>query len=473
MKKCNFAKISVLILALSVCFGTVFAMSANADNTGTKPEIISQNVKYTDQFCLMYAVDSSAVAPVTLNVYRAVPNEETPCDNSYTVGSLTPGADSGLGKDAYIFTVQGVGATKLDTEFYVQAVDSKGNKSDLKRYSVVEYLYERLASDRITEAQKQFYNDILIFGAKAQVLFAEDETGLITDMSYVTVNGGTVNDFINDAGVYQIGDTITLRAPNAITATWSVTTTAEDGTESISTVTDKYVVTDAVKTEFELVSSKNYRPEVSTFEDKTDGETDTKFTSGGLNGTKSYVYEEGRGMVFKVSMKGGGVYATDVNTSIASKDEATAFELSYDIKIDFHSYDVTQRQMVLPCIRFDGSSRITRISLGHNKNQSYLSFINPSTGKDTFALKNIDFSDWFHVRMVYYKGDTNGYVYINGSDTPYILDYADGAGSSGYTGDITKIGRIDFLIEQGTFASDVYIDNLFYGFTTDTLSAAE
>ena len=78
MKKCNFAKISVLILALSVCFGTVFAMSANADNTGTKPEIISQNVKYTDQFCLMYAVDSSAVAPVTLNVYRAVPNEETP-----------------------------------------------------------------------------------------------------------------------------------------------------------------------------------------------------------------------------------------------------------------------------------------------------------------------------------------------------------------------------------------------------------
>ena len=221
MRNNKFVKISVLILALALCFGAAFAMSATAEEPAAKPEIISQNVMYTDQFCLMYAVGASAKAPITLNVYRAVPDSETPVDSTYTVSDVTDGAKSGLGKDAYIFTVKGVGATDLGEEFYVQAVDADGNKSDLMRYSVAEYLYERLASDRATEAQKEFYNNTLTFGATAQTLFAEEgeEFTLITDYRYVTVVGGTINDYINESGIYPLGEKLTLRVPDAISST--------------------------------------------------------------------------------------------------------------------------------------------------------------------------------------------------------------------------------------------------------------
>ena len=479
MKKGKLIKISVFILTLSLCLCAVFAMSANAaDAQTTKPEIISQNVRYTDQFCLMFAVDSSAISPITLNVYRAVPNEETPCENSYVVSSATPGSVSGLGKDAYIFTVQGVGATKLDTEFYVQAVDAKGNKSDLLRYSVVEYLYERLASERSTEAQKEFYNDTLAFGAAAQLLFAEEGTTpeLITSLSYVTVDGGTVNDFINESGVYRIGDTITLRTPNAISSTWKVTTTSADGAKTTATVTDKYVVVDAVKTEFELVSKKAHRSEVITFEDKTDGTSDTTYFSKESGTVCQYVYEEGRGMVLKATMSkaNAGIYTKNIDTSIASKEEATAFEFSFDIKMNFDPLNTASRQYIIPAVRFDGASkRITRIGMGHNPNKTNFGFVNPKSGNEIQAIPDVDYSDWFHVRIVYYEGDTNGYVYINGTDTPFVLPYSGGGGSSGYTGDISLIDRVDFLIENTDSLSTIYIDNVFCGFTKDTIQTVE
>ena len=481
MKNNRFYKVSILILAIALCACAVFAISASADQSAAKPEIISQNVRYTDQFCLMYAVEADS-APVTLNVYRGVPTAETPVDSSYVVSELTAGDESGLGTDAYIFTVRGVSATQLDSEFYVQAVDANGKKSELLRYSVAEYLYERLASERATEAQKEFYNNTLTFGATAQTLFAEEgETpDLITDYRYVTVNGGTVNGFINEAGIYRLGKTITLRVPGAITSTWNVTTTAGDGTKTTVQATDKYVVTDAVKTEFELVSTKAYRPQANTFEDKTDGEAATFFDkelSGGTISEYKYVYEEGRGMVLTADIEIGTSYAmlkkTVMDESIVSKDEATAFEFSFDIKLDFKNDNTDARRYVVPTVRFGNSLRISRKSFGIDKGESHLSFLGRGGGKAYQEFTDVECNDWFHIRIVYYKGDTsrNAYVYVNGSDTPFLMD-GDG-GNTSYAGDISQINRVELNFDNVDSDAIIYLDNVFCGFTTDTMPAAE
>ena len=482
MQNNKFAKISILILTVALCACALFAMTVSAEDTAaTKPEIISQNVMYTDQFCLMYAVDAStATAPVTLNVYRDVPGVETPVEKAYVVDSSTPASKSGLTKDAYIFTVQGVGATELLSEFYVQAVDADGDKSELKRYSVAEYLYQRLANPNSTDDQKEFYNNTLAFGATAQTLFDTEGTTLITDYRYVTVSDGTINDYINESGVYPLGETITLRDPDTITSTWNVTTTAADGTVTVTeNVTDKYVVTDAVKTEFELVSSVSHRQEAATFEDKAAGAAgdffSTETSTGAYVNDYEYVYEEGRGMILKASLSVpqdscvAMIKTSTFDTSIATKETATAFEFSFDVKLDFLNDDGT-RQYVVPAIRHSGSSQTSRNSFGRDTSKEHLSFLYYGAGNSFADFADVECDDWFHVRMVYYAGDTTRYIYVNGSETPIEMSTG---GGNGYTGDITTISRAEFMIERANSAVTIYLDNVFCGYTLDTPPATE
>ena len=476
MQNNRLTKISILIITLALCICAVFAMSVSAEEaSATKPEIISQNVMYTDQFCLMYAVDASAAAPITLNVYRAVPDAETPVEKSYVVEKATSGTESGLGKDAYIFTVQGVWANELLDEYYVQAVDANGNKSELKRYSVAEYLYQRLASDRVTEDQKAFYNATLKFGADAQTLFAPEGTtpDLITDYRYVTVSGGTINDYINESGIYLLGETITLRVPDAITSQWNVSITNADGIISTSETNDKYVVTDAVKTEFDLVSTKAYRPQANTFEEFTEDDTckffSTEKLSGGYINDFGYAYEEGHGMIIKASMGSALLMRSGFDTSIATKDTATAFEFSFDIKIEFLEDKAGYREYILPGIRYSGSNFTTRKSLGRDLTGNYLCFLGSGGGSPFAKFEDVDCSDWFHVRMVYYAGDTTRYIYVNGSETPIKMT----ADTGSYSGDIKTISRAEFYLEKDYSDLVISLDNVFCGYTMDTLPVAE
>ena len=123
MKNTSKTKISIFILSLALLICAVFAMSASAEESTTTPEIFSQNVKYTDKFCLMYAVKADTVSggSVTLNLYEEEPVEGLEPAAKYTVKNVTSAADSGAAYDAYIFTTAGVPATALDKVFYVQA----------------------------------------------------------------------------------------------------------------------------------------------------------------------------------------------------------------------------------------------------------------------------------------------------------------------------------------------------------------
>ena len=477
MKNNKALKIFALIFTISLCVGVLFSVNAFAEND-SEPKIVSQNVMYNEKFCLMYAVDASTVveAPVKLYLYEQSPADGASPVKVYETSTITP-AKGNLTLDCYIFTTDGVAAYAMAQNFYVQAVDAKGNASEVKRYSVGEYLYERLASDDVSEKQRVFYGKTLEFGAGAQKIIAKetDETKYINNFCYVKSLDGTLVDGYT-GGIFSKGSNVTIAKSGE--EKWTAISYAADGGYTTKIITDgSYTIpSNAVSVELNAGQRIVYRDSSMTFEDKTDGEDDYTYFSKNSGTVRQYVYEEGRGMVLMATMSkaDAGIYTKNIDTSIASKEEATAFEFSFDIKMNFDPLNTASRQYIIPAVRFDGASkRITRIGMGHNPNKTNFGFVNPKSGNEIQAIPDVDYSDWFHVRIVYYEGDTNGYVYINGTDTPFVLPYSGGGGSSGYTGDISLIDRVDFLIENTDSLSTIYIDNVFCGFTKDTIQMVE
>ena len=98
--------------AMAVCLACM-TLSFGASAAG-KPEIISQNVKYTDKFSLMYAVDASTVAggSATLRVYGEYStNESTPLQTITETATEKVTPAGGSETDCYVFTTAGVAAT--------------------------------------------------------------------------------------------------------------------------------------------------------------------------------------------------------------------------------------------------------------------------------------------------------------------------------------------------------------------------
>ena len=126
-----FAVFALVICAVSVVF-------ASAEKENTVPKIISQNVKYTDKFSLMYAVDADTVegGEATLRVYKEYPAESSvPIyeQTDKTAEAVTP--SGGSETQCYVFTAPGVGAGMFTQNFYVTVTDKAGNTSAVYRYS--------------------------------------------------------------------------------------------------------------------------------------------------------------------------------------------------------------------------------------------------------------------------------------------------------------------------------------------------
>lgn len=224
MKKGQITKIIALVVAVASLIGAAIAISASAEET--KPQIIAQNVAYEGDFALMYAVDAStATAPVSLYLYTEAPTKDSVAHKKYVVENVTA-ASGNLKKDSYIFKTEGVAAKDMADVFYVQAVDANGNKSDVVRYSVGEYLYERLATVGITEKQEFLYRQTLTFGAAAQAVLAPD-TPPVTEFRYVKVIGGLLPDGFN-SGIFPI-DTEISPVGNGVNS-WRVQSFADDKT---------------------------------------------------------------------------------------------------------------------------------------------------------------------------------------------------------------------------------------------------
>ncbi len=228
MKKLkNLLTLSVLAVCLA---GMVFAFGSSAEGA-SKPEIISKNVKYTDKFILMYAVDAATVdgGEATLKVYETYPAEMSNpiCTLKDTTTETIKKAD-GTAYECYVFTTNGISATEFTTNYYVTVTDGDGNVSDVARYSVAEYLNERLYKNGIASVtegddavRKDFYLSTLAFGANAEkVLYnldsdtENDREYLVTDYKYIYTDLGTIDGSFS-AGVYAPGTALTFTAADS------------------------------------------------------------------------------------------------------------------------------------------------------------------------------------------------------------------------------------------------------------------
>ncbi len=475
MKNNRFAKISLLVLSLALILGAVLALSTGAQETEaeTKPVIISENVAYQGDFALMYAVDAStATGPVELYVYETEPTDSTPHSYKYTVSEITPAAQTGnLGKAAYVFRTAGVAAAAMSKEFYIQAKDATGAKSEVRRYSVAEYLYERLADASSTEQQKKLYNSVISFGDNAQIVIggvAENSNSLISKLRYVEVEGGTINGYAT--GVYPIGTTLTPAVTDGVGAKWAVTTTNEEGKETITNNNTTYTVIDAVKAVLSVGTKIAYRDGYNNLNHLNAGDAHPYRELQVADATVELVTEDKHGTVAKFTLNNRNS-AAKLRNDMAYDENAgyTALEFSFDMKVTTVGTSTWESIQLMP----NSSSNSTFFRINYYTTNSStspatnLDLTNANATSETKLFSGVEPSGWVHVRIVFYQGDSNMYVYINGGDVPFVAK----THHAEWSGDITQIEHLRLAAyEAKGVGATVLIDNYFCGYTKDTLA---
>lgn len=354
MKTNKLAKILLVALSLMLLACALLATTVSAETV--KPDIKNMNVRYSDKFELMYAVPADTVrgGSATLYLYDEDPAKGAEAIKEYTLTKTELPADSGLPYEAYIFYTQGVSAKALDKVFYVQVVDAEENASDVKSYSVVEYLYTKLA-DIIpekpnTEVQKNFWKSVITFGTCAQQRFLSAEelkaTTLISDYCYVTTEGCTVDG--KTAAVLPQNKAFTIAGDNGALSDYTLTTyTSYDKTagENISVIkSSSLTLSDVSRAHVTAGGSRVYKSNVETFEGDTIGGKPAAMGYDASHliyntysaGTTTNVKED---TVFGknsnvMSVNGMFQYIEFIPVLGCDAAEAKQFELSFDLKVD-------------------------------------------------------------------------------------------------------------------------------------------
>ena len=274
MKKIKLSKVLMLVLSLALLIGAATVMVSGAAEAETKPVILSKNIQYGGDFSLMVAVDAATVADGEVKLHLTYTDSDGEEQNiTYTDTTSEPITVNGVSYDAYVFYTKGVAAKDMKTQYYLQAEDSTGAKSDVARYSVAEYMYERLYGGKtITTEQKELYEVVLDFGTKAQKVLNTADTMYVTDYYFASVAEGTVDGtyaqgvfYKDDAQSFTLATyTGTVPAFHTLSG-WTVTKTASDGTVTTTTAQDGATVTVDAHT----VVTPNFKKQSIDFEDKT------------------------------------------------------------------------------------------------------------------------------------------------------------------------------------------------------------
>lgn len=503
--KNNSTKILVAVLSMVLLIGALFAMTVNAD-TETKPEIKSQNVKYTDKFCLMYAIPADTVKgdQVTLNVYDTVPSEAVDPIKSYTVKATTPAGKgegkSGLDYEAYIITTDGVGAMDLDKVFYVQAIDGEENASDVKSYSVVEYLYTRLADvdgEANTEKQNNLYKSVIYFGTCAQQQFLKEDvlanTTLISDYCYVTTEGCTIDG--KTSAVLPQNKAVTVSSKDGALSsctllTYDTYTTA--GTETRTEITgNSVVVEDSARAVIIAGNSKVYKQGTEGFDDYSENDQPFKIagastfttsnncklsidsTNSRSNGMFTIVKDNVYGKdsnVLKVDYQAScGLHFGRRQGVDAATEAYNAIELSFDFRYDEeNTYTGDIFKIDIP----HGSQNVMYLTLGVDNGKLYFKDHRNSTSATNPSLYSteLDAFEWNSIRIVI-KVDEGAsypslYLYINNdTDTPdNIFKFNN---SNTQITDLSTIGALALrrCASDITVGTKCYFDNIWSGNT--------
>ena len=271
MKNTKFTKISLLVLALALVIGAMFAMSVSAENE-TKPEITQKNVSYSTDLALQLAVKAdTATAPIKLYRYDSEPAVGE-------VGTLVATADAddleiadstknNLAYDSYVIQAPGVKASETAHYYYYKVVDANGAESEVIRYSVAEYLYERLATEGISDTQKTLYEATIAYCDAAQVHF-ESKDARISTLNLVTVEGGVVDGYAQ--GLYATGASVT--PTGAGVSKWTVTTYDASGNPTNVVKDSNTAIVINGLTQIAAGVKIEYKAGTNTFEDKTESD---------------------------------------------------------------------------------------------------------------------------------------------------------------------------------------------------------
>ncbi len=500
MKTKKFAKIFILIMATVLCLGVAFSVIISAVNdeaSDVAPKISSFNIRYSDKFSLMYAVDADTVkeTPVTLTVYPAGGEDDPTLVRTYKSSKTEMIKTASGEKEVYVFITEGVSALNFTTEYYAKASDGTEKVGKTVKYSVAEYLYQRLGTLGISDGQRTLYKGAIRFGKGAQMSVGDnvllaDSDKLISNLCYAVVKGGkfasgyTTGLFPKNKGVSII--------PNdaATTDPWAVTTVDEIGNNTVENNVDLTAFTFSevpVKTLFtlgtkdETTNQSNY-PGAEYFDNAKAGTTlPSEYGKKNGNATLNVVTDKtGFGNVVKATSKNrdDGIRFTSDSGLTGSFDSATtsAFEFSFNLKM-------TQAAKYNDYLRIEvnTSNRTHRLAFhqGFGSDGAIDNlFINDggegAAGLSTYC--DIDPTEWFRVKVILYNGDTNLYVYINDAlayTDPHYLD----AFKDGDISKITSAGLYSYLdtsaAENKGIETVFYIDNVFAGFTNDTKPAPD
>ncbi len=497
MKNNKFSKISLIVLTITLCLGAAFAMNVSAE--APTPVIASKNIEYNTQFSLMYAVPASTVtsgASVTLYVHETEPTSEAAYAGgvSYTVNTVTPAGKPdevegavGLNYDAYVFITDGITAKAFANNFYVVAKDNESGKfSKVVRYSVAEYLYERLATPDITSEQQLMYEGAIDFATGVQLSVGSDKLNatndadkLIKNLRYVAVEGGTVGGY--STGLYPVGSTVQPSAEGV--STWNVVAYGIKG-EQIATK-NKVPSFEVPETEG-LVSIKfttnavfTYTAGNNDFVDYTvdiDDVPESILTSKG-NATAAFASDASHGTYIELNSNGAKGSMAEVfgYGSTVSEADATAFEVSFAFKL---TTPQTNNNEYVTLNLQNGGTKIHSIALysrSGGANTLTVAEYHSAGVQNKMSFDGTVASEWVYIRAVVYKGDPQVYVYVNGDTDNYYVSkalYGTTATDTFDGSDLSLLANVTLEAMSANYSAKICIDNYFCGYTKDTKPAS-
>ena len=467
----NQKALKILTLALTIAVLAIgFCFAASAAESELSVSIVAKNVSYSDYVKVLFAVDDTNAGgnDIELLYYLedpiANPSAEAKVGVAYSEG-YTDDNDNNYPA----FYSAGFPAKHIGDKVYARAhIVGTDVYSDVVRYSVVEYLLERLYLDypagTVTTDEKQLYEYLLGYGEYAQKVLIngdDDDTNdipegeFITDYVLVGIEDGTL-DGKYDQGIYFVGDTVYPQADGI--ATWNATvydlstgvgTTTEVNGEAAYSVTGFTMFT--AKTEGETPTPA-YKPDLTDTEGRDtydNGDTPAYFTwdnwlTGGGLGTLEIVDGAPYGVASKVQhFNTPQGTKPELNFKFSVKSGATTTIIENDFMF-------TTEGSMAPCFMiYNSSGDIFTFYISANNGEVVLLDKN----KESIGKLAND-GEWFRLRIeIVNAGDGTSNVLFYLNDNRIAEDYTFTASAEAGT-----INKFRFWTEEA-HTGDIYFDN--------------
>ncbi len=214
----------IAILSISLILGILGMFSATAQETEPFVSIEKFNLTFESNVYIKYAVKLSGVEDANINDLKVL-IWDTP-QASYVQGSEDAvlsalGIQTIDGESYYIFAYTELAAKQMTEDIYAQAcyeVDGKTYYSDVEKYSILQYAYNKLGITGTASTDEDFktmLREMLQYGAAAQKHFGYNTDRLAdADFYQITVSNAALSDG-SDSGLYTSGSTVTMTAPEA------------------------------------------------------------------------------------------------------------------------------------------------------------------------------------------------------------------------------------------------------------------